>query len=66
MSLESCWWIKLVNVKGLFTELINRIVLNTSTLFSFPTKQTKTKITQKYIIVMEMQLTPFVELDVKS
>lgn len=26
MSLESVWWIKLVNIKGLFTELFNWIV----------------------------------------
>lgn len=26
MSLESVWWNKLVNVKGSFTELFNRIV----------------------------------------
>lgn len=45
MSLESVWWIKLVNIKRLFTE-----VFNTSNLFSFQTKQTKTKITQSILL----------------
>lgn len=45
MSLESVWWIKLVNIKRLFTE-----VFNTSNLFSFPTKQPKTKITQSILL----------------
>lgn len=65
MSLESVWWFKLVNIKGLFTELFNWIVL-IQVIYSLSNKTNENKNNSKYIVVIEMQLTPFVELDVKS
>lgn len=43
MSLESVWWIKLVNIKGLFTELFNRIVLIQVIYFLFQQNKQKQK-----------------------